>query len=61
MERLRTVDIISAYGRKSVLTGVSFAVEAGQCVGIVGTNGSGKSTLLNILAAGSRKNERATF
>ena len=54
MERLRTVDIISAYGRKSVLTGVSFAVEAGQCVGIVGTNGSGKSTLLNILA-GLRK------
>ena len=50
MERLKTVDITSSYGRKKVLCGVDIAAAAGQCVGIVGTNGCGKSTLLNILA-----------
>ena len=45
------VDRISkAYGRRQVLSQISFHIEAGQCVGIAGANGCGKSTLLAILA-----------
>ena len=43
-------NIQKRYGRKPVLTGVSFSAERGNCVGVVGTNGTGKSTLLRILA-----------
>jgi len=34
------------YGRRRVLTGINFDIEAGDFLGIVGPNGSGKTTLL---------------
>ncbi|MVU83305.1 ATP-binding cassette domain-containing protein [Nocardia sp. ET3-3] len=37
-------------GRRTVLSGVEFAVRAGETVGIVGPNGAGKTTLLRTLA-----------
>ena len=43
-------DIISAYGKKQILKGVSFTAAKGECIGIVGANGCGKSTLLSVLA-----------
>ena len=39
-----------AYGATEVLSQVSFQVEAGQRVGIVGANGSGKSSVLRAIA-----------
>jgi ribose transport system ATP-binding protein len=38
------------FGAVRALTGVDFAVDSGECVGLVGHNGAGKSTLMHILA-----------
>lgn len=48
-------DLRKTYGRGSAATkalrGVSFAIDSGEWVSIVGTSGSGKTTLLNVLGA----------
>ncbi|MEV4621692.1 ATP-binding cassette domain-containing protein [Asanoa sp. NPDC049573] len=48
--RLRAVDIVKRYGKRTVLSGVSLTVRAGQVAAVVGANGSGKSTFLRICA-----------
>lgn len=50
MKMIEIENLTSAYGRKKVLQGVSFAAERGECIGIAGPNGCGKSTLLSIMA-----------
>ncbi len=45
------------YGREAVLENVSFEINAGEFVGIIGPNGSGKTTLLK-LALGLLKPEK---
>ncbi len=48
---LMTVENISkAFGEKTVLSNITFGVETGDKIGIIGINGTGKSTLLKILA-----------
>ena len=37
------------YGKKVVVHDMSFAVQRGECVGIIGPNGSGKTTLLRAI------------
>ncbi len=45
------VDALSlAYGARTVLADVSFALRAGQATSLIGPNGSGKSTLLDAIA-----------
>lgn len=46
MAQLEVHDIHTSYGLSQVLFGISFAVEKGQCVALVGRNGVGKSTTM---------------
>jgi ABC-type Mn2+/Zn2+ transport system ATPase subunit len=41
--------LVAGYGREAVLSEVSFAVEPGQRVCVLGPNGGGKTTLLRVL------------
>ncbi len=47
---LKVKDIYKSYGSLNVLSSVSFFLEQGQKVALVGPNGVGKTTLLRILA-----------
>ena len=50
MPLLLASDLTKSYGGTPVLTGVSFALEPGDKVALIGRNGVGKTTLLRILA-----------
>ena len=43
-------DIGKTFGQVKALSGINFAFERGECVGVAGHNGAGKSTLMAILA-----------
>ena len=47
---LSAKEITKAYGMDTILSSVSFHVNEGDRVGLVGANGAGKTTLLKILA-----------
>ena len=49
MAVLQLYNAQKAYGKKEVLSKVSFRIETGDILGIFGINGSGKSTLLKLL------------
>ena len=46
MAQLEVKDIHTAYGLSQVLFGITFAVEPGQVVGLIGRNGVGKTTTM---------------
>ncbi|MFP4323221.1 MAG: ATP-binding cassette domain-containing protein, partial [Anaerolineales bacterium] len=55
-ELLSVQDLSVNYGAIAALRGVSFGVEAGQIVTLIGANGAGKSTTLLTLSGLVRPN-----
>ena len=49
MSHLNVTGLRKSYGDNVVLRDISFSVERGECVGILGPSGSGKSTILRCL------------
>jgi iron complex transport system ATP-binding protein len=49
MSLIRARDVFFSYRETTVLESVSFEIEAGSFVGLVGPNGSGKTTLLRMI------------
>lgn len=48
-ELLRVENLVAGYGPAVVLTGVSFKLEEGESLALLGRNGTGKTTLINSL------------
>ena len=46
----QVASITKSFKEKAVLKGVSFSIEEGDKIALLGNNGAGKSTLFNIIA-----------
>ena len=46
MALLEVKDLKKSFGKTEVLKGISFSLEKGQVLAIIGSSGSGKTTLL---------------
>ena len=57
---LSAKDLSKVYGTDVIIEKVSFHVNEGDRIGIVGKNGAGKSTLMNILC-GEMNNDEGDF
>lgn len=51
---IRVHSLVKAFGRKTVLRGITVDVTAGQSVALFGPNGAGKTTLIRIIAGLSK-------
>lgn len=49
MDELRVTDLCKSYGKKTVLSGLTFTLPAGGRLALMGRSGCGKTTLLRIL------------
>lgn len=47
--RLEVKDIHKSFGEKEILKGISFSVESGKALGLLGRNGAGKTTTIRTL------------
>lgn len=46
---IKVENIGKSFGRKKVLSNVSFEINQGEIIGLIGSSGSGKTTLLNMI------------
>ena len=59
MKALQVSKVTKSYGPTPVLGGITFSLEPGERVALMGPSGSGKSTLLNCIAGIDRPDEGA--
>ncbi|TLN14078.1 ABC-F family ATP-binding cassette domain-containing protein, partial [bacterium] len=50
MNLLAAENIVKSYGVKTLFSDISFGIEEGDKIGLIGVNGTGKSTFLKVLA-----------
>ncbi|MBQ8165601.1 MAG: ATP-binding cassette domain-containing protein, partial [Lachnospiraceae bacterium] len=55
--KLELKNIKKSFEEKEVLHGVSFSVESGRALGLLGRNGAGKTTTMRIIMDVFRANE----
>ncbi|PIU21986.1 MAG: ABC transporter ATP-binding protein [Candidatus Diapherotrites archaeon CG08_land_8_20_14_0_20_30_16] len=58
---LKISNLRKSFGKKQVLTGVSFEAYAGQCIGLLGPNGAGKSTVSKLITKLIEKDDGKIF
>jgi len=54
-ELLKVENLSAGYGEAVVLNGISFALDEGKTLALLGRNGTGKTTLINTLAGATRQ------
>ncbi len=55
---INLTDVSYTYFDKPILAGLSWEIQAGQKIGLVGANGAGKSTLLGLILGQTRARHR---
>jgi len=61
MPLLEVKGLVKCYGRRRVVDGVDFQVEAGEVVGLLGPNGAGKTTSFRMTTGQITPNDGAVF
>ena len=49
MKDIKVLNLTKTYGEKTLFYDISFTINEGERVGLIGTNGTGKTSLLNVL------------
>ena len=61
MIALSTENLTLSFGAKTILKGVSFAVDESDRLGVIGSNGCGKSTLFKLLLGELEADEGSVY